>query len=82
MCSPLARPCFAPQEKEHDSFKRINIDLIYEKKITLTEALCGCDFTIKQLDGRVLRVRAGATALPSVTAFASVRQRRYPGRAD
>lgn len=44
------------QEKEHENFKRYNIDMVYEKKLSLTEALCGADFTIKQLDGRILHV--------------------------
>jgi len=44
------------QQKDHDTFKRVNADLIYEKKLTLVEALCGTTFTIKQLDGRVLKV--------------------------
>lgn len=44
------------QQKEHEQFKRANIDLIMEKKITLVEALCGCSFTLKHLDGRVLRI--------------------------
>lgn len=44
------------QQKEHETFKRVNIDLIIEKKITLAEALCGATVHIKHLDGRVLKL--------------------------
>mmetsp|Transcript_501 Transcript_501/g.1268 ORF Transcript_501/g.1268 Transcript_501/m.1268 type:complete len:342 (-) Transcript_501:1015-2040(-) len=44
------------QQKDHDYFKRVNVDLIMEKKITLTEALCGSAVHIQHLDGRVLRI--------------------------
>uniref|UniRef100_A0A0N4Z4M4 DnaJ subfamily A member 2 n=1 Tax=Parastrongyloides trichosuri TaxID=131310 RepID=A0A0N4Z4M4_PARTI len=42
--------------EKHNEFERRGRDLIYNKTITLTEALCGVSFTIKQLDGRVLLV--------------------------
>lgn len=38
-------------------FQRRGLDLVYERKITLVEALCGYEFTITHLDGRVLLVR-------------------------
>ena len=38
-------------------FKRTNIDLMMEKKITLQEALCGCEFTVNHLDGQQLIVK-------------------------
>ena len=67
MQRPLAWPAVWPwlragdvvlvmQQKEHPEFKRVNIDLIMEKKINLTAALCGCTFTVKHLDGRVLKI--------------------------
>ncbi len=43
-------------QKEHDVFQRANIDLVMEKSISLADALTGCSFTFKHLDGRVLRV--------------------------
>lgn len=45
---------FIVEAKDHPSFKRVNIDLVIEKKITLVEALCGPQLAIKHLDGRVL----------------------------
>lgn len=37
-------------------FKRSGLDLIYDKTISLKEALCGCVFTIKHINGRSYRV--------------------------
>ena len=43
--------------KEHPVFERHKTDLVMKKKIGLTEALCGFDFTVKHLDGRILHVK-------------------------
>ncbi|GFE54161.1 hypothetical protein BaOVIS_015650 [Babesia ovis] len=45
--------CQAP----HELFKRSGADLIMMKTIQLYEALTGCTFFIKHLDGRVLRIQ-------------------------
>lgn len=45
------------QQKPHDVFKRTGDDLLMEREITLTEALCGFEFVVKHLDGRDLLVR-------------------------
>jgi len=37
-------------------FKRSGLDLIYDKTISLKEALCGCTFTIKHINGRSYRL--------------------------
>lgn len=47
---------FVVQEKDHSKFKRKKADLLLEKKISLSEALCGCNFTVQHLDGRELYV--------------------------
>jgi DnaJ family protein A protein 2 len=49
------------QQKEHDMFTRLPnpADLIFEKHISLKEALCGCAFNVKHLDGRVIRISSG-----------------------
>eukprot|EP00276_Gloeochaete_wittrockiana_P006544 CAMPEP_0184645606 /NCGR_PEP_ID=MMETSP0308-20130426/2120_1 /TAXON_ID=38269 /ORGANISM="Gloeochaete witrockiana, Strain SAG 46.84" /LENGTH=440 /DNA_ID=CAMNT_0027074795 /DNA_START=31 /DNA_END=1353 /DNA_ORIENTATION=- len=44
------------QQKDHDTFKRVENDLVMQHKLTLVESLCGCEFTIKHLDNRVLLV--------------------------
>lgn len=45
------------QQKPHELFKRTGDDLLMEREITLTEALCGFEFVVKHLDGRDLLVR-------------------------
>lgn len=46
---------FVLEQKENNTgFERINMDLIYEMKITLWEALGGSKFFITHLDKRVL----------------------------
>eukprot|EP01119_Soliformovum_irregulare_P004265 TRINITY_DN1525_c0_g1_i1.p1 TRINITY_DN1525_c0_g1~~TRINITY_DN1525_c0_g1_i1.p1 ORF type:complete len:411 (-),score=130.15 TRINITY_DN1525_c0_g1_i1:216-1448(-) len=44
------------QQTEHAIFKRDGDDLILEKKISLYDALAGCQFLVTQLDGRTLVV--------------------------
>jgi DnaJ family protein A protein 2 len=41
-------------------FQRAGVDLVMERNISLSEALCGCSFSFKHLDGRVLRVNISA----------------------
>ena len=44
--------------KDHPTFKRVsNVDLIVQRKISLVDALCGVQFNVKHLDGRVLVVK-------------------------
>ena len=45
------------QEEDHPVFKRQEIDLVMEKTVTLSEALCGCEFIVKHLDGQQLLVK-------------------------
>jgi len=46
------------QQKEHPVFKRDGDDLVIEKTILLSEALCGFKFTVTQLDGRILLIKS------------------------
>jgi chaperone protein DnaJ len=48
---------FIIQEKPHNIFQRDGQNLIYQKKITLSEALTGLEFTIEHLDKRTLLVK-------------------------
>lgn len=43
-------------QKKHKTFTRKGADLIYEREITLLEALTGVDFVITHLDGRKVRI--------------------------
>ena len=45
-------------EQPHKLFKRKGADLFFEKEISLREALTGCDFSIRYLDGTNLRVQS------------------------
>lgn len=45
------------QQKEHPVFKRQSHHLFMKKSITLTQALCGFEFTITHLDKRTLHVK-------------------------
>jgi len=49
---------FVVVQKKHELFTRSGNDLIMEKTLTLHEALCGFQFTIPHMDGRVLIVKS------------------------
>mmetsp|Transcript_2037 Transcript_2037/g.5192 ORF Transcript_2037/g.5192 Transcript_2037/m.5192 type:complete len:255 (-) Transcript_2037:340-1104(-) len=70
--SPNAEPgdvVFVLQQKEHATFKRKGADLLLQKDISLSEALCGFKFVVNQLDGRKLLVQSkpGQIVRPEVT---------------
>lgn len=44
-------------EQKHEFFKRKGADLMFEKEITLLEALTGVDFIITHLDDRKIRIK-------------------------
>jgi len=44
-------------EQPHKRFKRKGADLLFEKTITLIDALTGVDFCINHLDGTQLRIK-------------------------
>ncbi len=43
--------------KSHNTFTRVGPDLHYRRNISLWDALCGVDFNITHVDGRILRVK-------------------------
>lgn len=45
------------------SFKRNGLDLIYEKEISLKEALCGFNFNIKYINGKMLKMNNNAGSI-------------------
>ena len=49
---PPFRYTFALREQPHPKFERKGNDLLYTKKITLTQALTGVKFAVTLLDGR------------------------------
>ncbi|XP_047109488.1 dnaJ homolog subfamily A member 2-like [Schistocerca piceifrons] len=45
------------QQKPHDKFQRTGDDLVITHALSLTEALCGFEMTLKHLDGRDLVIK-------------------------
>lgn len=44
------------QQTSHSFFRREELDLFVDKKITLRQALCGFSFSFEHLDGRKIKV--------------------------
>ena len=70
--SPNSEPgdvVFVLQQKEHNVFKRKGADLLLQKNISLSEALCGFKFIVHQLDNRQLLItsKPGQIVRPEVT---------------
>lgn len=51
---------FVIQQKEHPKFKRKGDDLFLEHTLSLTEALCGFQYIVTHLDGRLLHIKSEA----------------------
>jgi DnaJ homolog subfamily A member 2 len=49
---------FVLRQKDHSKFKRKGEDLLYEHTLSLTEALCGCQFVLTHLDNRQLLIKS------------------------
>jgi DnaJ-class molecular chaperone len=47
--------------ENNTEFKRIGLDLLYEKTISLKEALCGFTFKLKHLDGKMYTITNSST---------------------
>ena len=69
--------------EQHPRFQRNNDDLLCAQRITLVEALCGCQFLLEHLDGRKLlckyevdSIRSAAHLSPNRT---MTRDRTRPG---
>jgi DnaJ family protein A protein 2 len=72
-------------QKEHAVFQRMrhnSQDLVMQKDITLADALCGVDFTVKHLDGRLLRISSAPGAVVRPGSFQAVPDEGmpFPGR--
>lgn len=70
------------QQKQHDTFKRIQqanpSDLLLEKTISLKEALCGCSFTVQHLDGRTLHIKTNEGQVIKPNSFMVVQSEGMP----
>lgn len=70
------------QKEAHPVFKRIGNDLVMSLEITLAEALTGYDGTVKQLDGRTLRLRTQPGQVLKPNAVVSVEGEGMPHRGN
>jgi len=52
-------------QQPHSYFTRHHLDLVYKKKITLRDALCGCSFNIKHLDSTILKIVTNTVIKPN-----------------
>jgi len=62
---------FVLQQQDHPVFKRMGADLFIERKISLVEALCGCELEVEHLDGRKLLIKTapGEVVKPMRTGY-------------
>jgi len=65
-------------EEKGSGFVRRGNDLIYEKELSLSEALTGYEFLITHLDGRVLIVRSGPSEIIKPADFRSIEGEGMP----
>lgn len=67
------------QPREHEMFKRPTAsDLLIERHISLADALCGCSFQVKHLDGRVLQIATAPGEVIKPDAFKRVPDEGMP----
>eukprot|EP00775_Hariotina_reticulata_P012213 gene12213-12350_t len=68
------------QQKDNDTFMRLPnpADLIIQKQISLKEALCGCSFTIKHLDGRLIKITSPPGEVIKPNSFKVVAEEGMP----
>lgn len=82
--SPDTQPgdlVFVLEQREHPLFKPIGTDLLFEKEVSLVEALTGAHFHIAHLDGRALEVSsAGQVIKPDSWMRVSGEGMPVPGR--
>jgi len=66
------------QQKAHEVFKRDGHNLFIKKQITLQEALCGFQFKLVHLDGRVLKIKSEEGAVYTPGSFKAIRDEGMP----
>ena len=68
------------QQNEHETFKRDGANLIVERKILLSEALCGFTFHLKQLDRRTLVVKSDPSMVYAPGCVKAIMNEGMPNR--
>jgi len=66
------------QQKDHPVFKRDGANLFMKKNITLQEALCGFNFKIHHLDGRLLKIKSDENVVYTPGMFKAIRDEGMP----
>lgn len=69
---------FVLQQKDHAKFKRKGDDLFVEHSLTLSEALCGYQFIITQLDGRQLLIKSTPSEIVKPGQFKAINDEGMP----
>ncbi|KMZ62195.1 hypothetical protein ZOSMA_486G00130 [Zostera marina] len=69
---------FVIQQKEHPKFKRKGDDLFLEHTLSLTEALCGFQYIVTHLDGRLLHIKSEAGEIIKPNQFKSISDEGMP----
>ncbi|CAD8057724.1 unnamed protein product [Paramecium primaurelia] len=64
--------------KKHSMYERRGADLYTTKKITLLEALTGCQFTLKFLDGSYLNISTKPGEVISPNSFRTIKHKGMP----
>lgn len=69
---------FVLQQRDHAKFKRKGDDLFVEHSLTLSEALCGYQFIITQLDGRQLLIKSTPSEIVKPGQFKAINDEGMP----
>lgn len=56
---------FIIKERKHDRFIRAEDDLIYNKELSLVEALCGVNSSVKGIDGNTVPIKTDQVVTPN-----------------
>jgi len=49
---------FTPQVEPHSIYKRDGMNIVYQREISLCQALCGIEFPLKLLDGSIIIIKS------------------------
>lgn len=66
--------------KPHAEFKRVKNDLVMEKTISLSDALCGIAFNLTHLDGKVLCIKTPSNMIIKPSELLAVEYAGMPNR--
>lgn len=70
------------KEKKHNIFMRRHDDLLIKKKLSLSQALLGCQFSVKHLDGRTLVIETPKNQVVVPNSVQQVDREGMPNRGN